>query len=94
MRMELLHHAMVKPNARHLSLAHTRGENESFWCAGRGHMAHAPNASAVRGLGSLTVLQLHVFAGMCMVLGLSTKKCAEARLDTQRCILANQRQQV
>jgi hypothetical protein len=48
---------------RHLSLAHTRGKMSLFGARGRGHMAHAPNASAVRGLGSLTILQLHVFCG-------------------------------
>jgi hypothetical protein len=60
----------------------------------RGHMTHMPNGLAVRGLGSLTVLQLRGFSVMCPVLGFSTEMSAEARLDTQRCNLAIQRQQV
>jgi hypothetical protein len=57
-------------------------------------MTHMPNGLAVRGLGSLTILQFARFLVMHPVLGFSTKMSAWARLDTQRCNLAIQRQQV
>jgi hypothetical protein len=42
---------------------------------------------------ALTVRQFHPFFGYTPVLGFSTSLRACARLDVQRCVLANQRQQ-
>jgi hypothetical protein len=53
-----------------------------------------PNDLAVRGLGSLTVLQLHACCGYVLDARFKHKKHTKARLDTQRCNLVIQRQQV